>query len=103
MAKTERNWMKFKLSKPVEYQGVKAEEVDLSGLDELTGRDMNQLYDLYTANGGGGISMQETTLLFAQLITNRVTGYPLELIESFGARDSMRLKNRVYRFFYLEA
>ena len=77
--------------------------MDLSKLEELTGRDMNQIYDLYSANGGSGISMQESTLLFAQLIANRVTGYPLELIEMFSARDSFRLKNRVYRFFFLEA
>lgn len=103
MEKSEKAWMKFKLSKPVEYQGIKAESVDLSKLEELTGRDMNQIYDLYSANGGSGISMQESTLLFAQLIANRVTGYPLELIEMFSARDSFWLKNRVYRFFFLEA
>ena len=103
MEKSEKARMKFKLSKPVEYQGIKAESVDLSKLEELTGRDMNQIYDLYSANGGSGISMQESTLLFAQLIANRVTGYPLELIEMFSARDSFWLKNRVYRFFFLEA
>lgn len=99
----DKNWMKFKLSRPVEYQGNRVEEMDLSGLEELTGRDMNQLYDLYTASGGSGIVMQESTLLFAQLIANRVTGYPVELIERMSARDSMKLKNRVYRFFFLEA
>ena len=103
MEKDNKAWMKFKLSKSVEYQGVKAEEVDLSKLEELTGRDMNQIYDLYTSNGGNGITMQESTLLFAQLIANRVTGYPLELIENFSAKDSFKLKNRVYRFFFLEA
>ena len=80
-----------------------AANMDLTKLEELTGRDMNQLYDLYAASGGNGISMQESTLLFAQLIANRVTGYPMELIENFSAKDSFRLKNRVYRFFFLEA
>lgn len=98
----DKKWMKFKLSRPVEYQGIRMEEMDLSGLDELTGRDMNQIYDLYTANGGSGIVMQESTLRFAQLIANRVAGYPLELIEKMGPKDSMKLKNRVYRFFFLE-
>ena len=45
--------------------------------------------------------MQEGTLLFAQIVASRVSGYPVEAIMDLKAKDSAYLKNRVYRFFYL--
>ena len=56
------------------------------------------IYDLYMAQGGGGIAMQESTLLFAQVIASRASGHPLEAIMMLKAKDSVYLKNRVYRF-----
>lgn len=47
--------------------------------------------------------MQEGKLRFAQLLASRVTGYPLEAIQKIKAKDSVALKSRVYRFFYLTA
>ncbi|WP_313343824.1 phage tail assembly protein [Lacrimispora sp.] len=97
-----QEWMKLKLKTPVEYQGIKVDQLDLSGMEDLTGRDLNSVYDLYANMGGSGIIMQEATLLFAQLITSKVTGLPLELFYVLRASDSVKLKNRVYRFFFLE-
>ena len=67
----------------------------------MTGRDLNMVYDLYMAQGGGGVAMQESTLLFAQVVASRVCGYPIEAIMELKAKDSVYLKNRVYRFFFL--
>ena len=61
------------------------------------------VYDLYETQGGDGIIMQEGKLRFAQLLASRVTGYPLEAIQKIKAKDSVALKSRVYRFFYLTA
>lgn len=99
---TKQEWMKIKLKTPVEYQGIQVENLDLTGMEMLTGRDLNAVYDLYANMGGSGIIMQEATLLFAQLIASRVTGFPLELFYAMRAGDSVKLKNRVYRFFFLE-
>ncbi len=97
-----REWLKLKLKTPVEYQGIKVDQLDLSDMETLTGRDLNAIYDLYANMGGSGIIMQEATLLFAQLIASKVTGFPLELFYALKAGDSVKLKNRVYRFFFLE-
>lgn len=97
-----QEWLKFKLKEPVEYQGIHVESLDLSDMDSLTGKDLNSVYDLYANMGGSGIIMQEATLLFAQIIASRVTGFPLELFYVLKAGDSVKLKNRVYRFFFLE-
>ena len=97
-----QEWLKLKLKTPVEYQGIKVDQLDLSSMETLTGRDLNSIYDLYANMGGSGIIMQEATLLFAQLIASKVTGFPLELFYVLKAGDSVKLKNRVYRFFFLE-
>ena len=44
--------------------------------------------------------MQESTLLFAQVVASRVCGYPVEAVQELKAKDSVYLKNRVYRFFF---
>lgn len=99
----EDNWLKLVLKTPVEYQGMQVTEIDLSGLRDMTGKDLNVVYDLYSNMGGSGIVMQETSLLFAQIIASRATGYPIELFNNMRAKDAVLLKNRVYRFFFLEA
>ena len=71
-------------------------------LEDLTAQDMNNAYDTYYALGGNRQIMQESTLLFAQIMAAQVTGYQIEVFERMGAKDAMCLKNRVYRFFFLE-
>ncbi len=88
------------LRMPVEYQGTQIKQLDLRGLRDMNGRELNLVYDLYASQGGGGAILQETTLLFSQLVASRVCGYPLEAIMEMKARDSVSLKNRVYSFFF---
>lgn len=95
------DFLKLELSDPVEWQGHEVRELDLSKLREMTGAELNIVYDLYETQGGDGIIMQEGKLRFAQVIASRVTGYPLEMIQQIKAKDSVALKNRVYRFFFL--
>lgn len=96
-----KDWLVLELDKPVEYQGMIITQLDMTGIRDMTGRDLNTIYDLYSTQGGGGISLQESTLLFAQVTASRVCGYPLEAIMELKAKDSVYLKNRVYRFFFL--
>lgn len=96
------DWKVIKLGKPIEYQGTEVREINLSKMDDLTAQDMNGTYDLYYTLGGNRQIMQESTLLFAQILAHKVTGYPMEVFERMNIRDAMRLKNRVYRFFFLE-
>lgn len=100
---TKKDWKIITLNKPVEYQGLEVREIDLKKLEDLTAQDMNTAYDTYYALGGNRQIMQESTLLFAQIIAAQVTGYQMEVFERMGAKDAMLLKNRIYRFFFLEA
>lgn len=96
----EYGWLKIGLSRPLEFQNMKTEVLDLTGLVDLTLEDLNRIYDTYAALGGAGMVMQEATMRFAQLTAAAVTGLPIEMIGKLGAKDAIKLKNRVYRFFY---
>lgn len=96
-----KDWLILDLKTPVEYQGMKITQIDMTGLRDMTGRELNVIYDLYASQGGSGFALQESTLLFAQVVASRVCGYPLEAIMELKAKDSVYLKNRVYRFFFL--
>jgi len=98
-----KDWKIVELRKPIKYQELEVKEIDLGKLEDLTAQDMNNAYDMYYALGGNRQIMQESTLLFAQIIASQVTGYQMEVFERMDAKDAMRLKNRVYRFFFLEA
>lgn len=95
------DWMVIKLSKPLDNMGTKVEALDMRGMDDLTLDDMVDLYSLYDRMGGGQNVLQESSMLFAKLTTQRITGLPLETIGRISARDAAKLKARIYRFFYI--
>lgn len=98
---TKQDYLVLELSTPVEHEGTTITKLDMRKLRDMTGRDINQIYDLYYALGGNQQIMQEGTLLFAQVVASKVCGYPIEAIMDLKAKDSVYLKNRVYRFFYI--
>lgn len=95
------DWMVIKLSKPVNNGGPKVNELDMRGMNDLTLDDMVDLYSLYDRMGGGQNVLQESSMLFAKLTAQRITGLPLETIGRISARDAAVLKARIYRFFYI--
>lgn len=95
-----KDYLELDLKEPVEYQGMTITKLDMKKLREMKGRDLNTLYNLYSALGGTETVLQEGTLLFAQIAASRACGLPVEAVMELGARDSIYLKSRVYRFFY---
>ena len=87
----EKDWLVLDLEKPVTYNGMQINQLDMSGLREMTGRDLNVIYDLYASQGGDRVIMQESTLLFAQVVASRVCGYPVEAVQELKAKDSVCL------------
>lgn len=95
------DWLIFELDKPVMSMQGQIEKLDLTGLRDLTLDDMVHLFDIYGMSGGDGHVMQETTMLFAKIAAQKVTGLTLEELGKLTARDAAKIKNRVYRFFYM--
>lgn len=99
--KRKNDWKVIRLSKAVMHMGNPVRELDLTGLDSLTLDDMTELYNLYEELGGTGTIMQESSLLFAKLVMQRLTGLTMETLGQIPAKDAVKLKNRLYRFFYM--
>ncbi len=91
----------YHLRKPIDYFQNHIEYLDIRKIEDLNLKDMEEIHAQYILLGGSGVVMQETNPLFLKLILSKVTGYPLEVLEKISAKDTAKLKNRIYRFFYL--
>lgn len=97
---TPKDELILKLEKPFEFEGEKIEEADLRGLRDLTGRQMINMTNYLVRTGSPVSSRPEITVEFALLAAATVMGKPLEIMDKFGPRDVIKIKNRVSGFFY---
>lgn len=88
-----------KLSKPYEFEGSTFTEVDLSGLEKLTTRDMLAA-DKHLSRGGNISVMPELTLDYALFLAARAAELPIEFFMGLSPRDAVKIKNRVTNFLY---
>ncbi len=99
--KAEKDFLIYELEKPVEFEQMTITQVDLTKLREMTLDELSEVYEAYEAMGGNGTVSMDVPLPFAKLIVQRMTGYPLEAIGTMNVRDALRIRARIYRFFYL--
>ena len=91
----------LKLKKPIDFEGVKYTEIDLSGMENLTARDVSKITKLLrlTDDAPSEVGI-ETSLDFACYYAARAAKLPIEFMYKLDSRDSIRLKNRVVNFLY---
>lgn len=78
-----------KLKVPIEFDGRTVEEIDLGGLDNLTGKDLKELDRLFKARGGSlSRNTKELDSLYLQLVASRGSGMPIEFFESLSIKDA---------------
>ena len=81
----------FELKRPVTFEGHKFEQLDLSGLEDLTGEEYATLLK-ETERIGGADMVPEKGLSFALLAAAKVTGQPFGLLKKMGAEEAARLR-----------
>lgn len=91
------DFMKMKLSKAYDFEGEKISELDLNGLDSLTGADMIAIGRMMKKRGNTDAS-PELTMEFAFFAAMQATGQPLEFFYALSMKDSMKVKARVNYF-----
>ena len=91
----------IKFKKPYKFEGKEIGEIDLSGLENITGNDMIQINKALSKQGQLPV-LQEMQLEYAQEMAARITCYPVEFYKGFSAKDSMKLKNTISNFIYGE-
>lgn len=89
----------LKLKKPFEFGGQTYTEVDLSGLELITAKDLTVVGKIMTSIGVV-VPNPEMSIPYAVYMAARVSGLPVEFFMSLPAGDAIRLKNIVTGFLY---
>lgn len=91
----------FKLKKEITFEGTKYTELDLSGLEELSGEEYGSLLK-QAENLDGADMVPEKSLTFAYLAAAKVTGLPYDFFKKLSAKDAVRLRYTIGSFFLSE-
>ncbi len=92
-----QEYMKVTLSKPYRLDGKEIREIDMNGLEDLTGGDMIAINRMMKKRGNVDAS-PEFTLEFAFFAAMQATGLPLEFFYGLSMKDSIKVKMRVNYF-----
>lgn len=97
----DENYLTVKFAKPFDFEGQRYDGVDLSGLEDIKGRELTALEKAF---GKSGIvsTMPETTATYAKLAATKATGLPAEFFEELPGKEVRKIKTAVTRFFYDE-
>lgn len=97
----EENQLLIIFNKPYNFEGEIFKEIDLSGLEDIRGRQLTAIEKAY---GKAGVisSMPETTSTYAKIAAAAVTGLPAEFFEDLPGKEISKIKTAVTRFFYGE-
>lgn len=93
----EREDYVIKLKKPFQFEGEEHKEIDLNGLENLTGSQLLAAEKRYNASGAVSI-MPEMTTGYAFIIAGMASGKPVEFFEAMPAKYALTVKNVVLNF-----
>lgn len=90
-----------KFRKPYEFEGQTYTEVDLSGLEDTKGGQLENVgRQLLKKRPGLNPSTIEMTMDYATMLASRVSGKPVEFFERLPGKEAMKIKNTVVGFLY---
>lgn len=98
---TAENKYLVKLRKEYNFEGRKIKEIDLSGLEDITGENMIAA-EKYLASSGVVAATAEMSIAYCFFIANVASGIPLEFFKRLFPKDAVKVKNKVTGFFYNE-
>lgn len=88
------------LNTPINFEGTEYKEIDLSGLYELTGRDIKDISKQYRRLGGSAMT-KELDIEYLQLVAAKATKLPIEFFDELKAKDSTTVEVVVRNFLIL--
>ncbi len=97
-AQTEtENYIKF--AKPYTFEDETYDGVDLSGIEDLSARDMITVQRKLDRTGAVS-ALPEMSMEYALTFASMGSKLPVEFFEGLPPREAMKVKNRVTLFFY---
>ncbi len=92
----------IKFQKPLVWEDKTYTEVDLSGLEDMSAKDMIQAQRVMEKSGSINV-LPEMSLEYACIFAARATKMPVEVFQAFPPKEAIKLKNKVTNFFYGES
>jgi len=90
----------IKFKKPYIFEGKSYTEIDLSGMDDLTGADMIAVNKIMKRVSPGIDVMPEVSVEYAAYFASRAAKQPVEFFTGMPPREMMKVKNRVMGFLF---
>jgi len=97
----EENKYLIKFRKPFTFEDETYTEIDLSGLEDMSARDMIQAQRIMEKSGSINV-LPEMSLEYACIFAAKATKMPVEFFQSLPPKEAIKIKNRVTNFFYGE-
>jgi hypothetical protein len=91
--------MILKLSRPYAFEEETIEELDFSGFESVTTKDMIEASDVLTKSGRVVVN-PEMDLQYCLYIAAFATGKPHEFFDQLKVRDAVRVKNKIRNCFF---
>ncbi len=89
--------MKLKFKKPYTFEGKEYKEIDLSGIESLSTKDLLEADKKFNASGQMAL-MNEMTTGYSVIIASKATSLPVEFFENLPASEGLKVKNTVMNF-----
>lgn len=99
--KQEENKYLIKFRKPFIFEDETYKEIDLSGLEDLSARDMIQAQRMMERSGSINV-LPEMSLEYACIFASKATKIPVEFFQALPPKEAIKVKNKVTNFFYGE-
>lgn len=99
MNTVKENEMIVKLSKPYCFDETTYTEIDLSGLENLTGADLCAAQRNLSSAGSSSV-VPETDYIYTLFLAARAAGLPIEFFQGLSAPDAVFVKNMVSHFLF---
>ncbi len=97
----EENKYYVKFRKPFIWEDETYEGVDLSGMEDLSARDMIQAQRIMEKSGSINV-LPEMSLEYACIFASKAAKMPVEFFQALPPKEAVKVKNRVTNFFYGE-
>lgn len=97
----EENKYLIKFRKPFVWEDNTYTEIDMSGLEDLSAKDMIAAQRTMEKSGSINV-LPEMSLEYACIFASKATKMPVEFFQALPPKEAIKVKNKVTNFFYGE-
>lgn len=86
-------------NKPYTFEGTEYKEIDLSGIENLSTKDLAKADQTFVSTGQVAV-MNEMSTGYACILASEVTHKPIEFFEGLPAKEGIKVKTVISNFLF---